>query len=168
MHTYIVYSAILLVIFITITVLILYLKPVEEDYPYEKVSSLMTDSELTFYTVLKQSIAYDSDLLLFSKVRMADIIQVAKDSQNWRGHFNRIQAKHVDFLICSADTLEPILIIELDDKSHNRPERIARDQFVDAAMDAADLPILHLPVQDYDADELRDIIYTEIGEPAFV
>ena len=164
MQSYYVYFAILLLLVIVILTLLFYLKREVDYFPYEKVDSLMTKSELAFYRTLQDSLADDPELILFSKVRMADIIRVIKGSDNWRGHFNRIQAKHVDFLICDSDTVEPLLIIELDDISHDRPDRMERDRFVDTAMDAAEMPIIHLPVADYDSDALRDIIYQEIGE----
>ena len=152
------YILLLLIVLLFIVFLLILILRKPPAFPFEKVDSLMTKTELNFYNVLRTVI--DEDLSLFSKVRMADIITVIKGSDSWRGHFNKIQAKHVDFLICDAETIEPLLIIELDDKSHERPDRIARDEFVDAAMDAADLEIIHIPVQDtYDQDELRRIIY---------
>ena len=45
-------------------------------------------------------------------------------AQAWR---NRIHAKHIDFVLCDPGNLQPILCIELDDPSHNRPDRIERD-----------------------------------------
>jgi very-short-patch-repair endonuclease len=39
------------------------------------------------------------------------------------------------------------LVIELDDASHEEEYRRDRDTFVDAALTAAGLPILHIPAQ---------------------
>jgi hypothetical protein len=38
----------------------------------------------------------------------------------------------------------PLIGIELDDKSHQRPDRQARDEFVDRVFAAAGLPIVHI------------------------
>jgi len=46
--------------------------------------------------------------------------------------------------------------IELDDSSHQRPDRQARDQFVDGVFAAAQLPLLHIPVK-------RSYVTTEIA-----
>jgi hypothetical protein len=46
----------------------------------------------------------------------------------WR---NRIARKHVDYLLCDPGSMRPVLGIELDDASHERAAREARDQFVD-------------------------------------
>lgn len=39
------------------------------------------------------------------------------------------------------------MVIELDDASHEEEARRDRDTFVDAALTAAGLPILHIPAQ---------------------
>jgi hypothetical protein len=57
---------------------------------------------------------------------------------------NRIDRKHVDFVICEARTMQPLLAIELDDASHERADRIARDAFVDRVFEVAGLPLLHV------------------------
>jgi hypothetical protein len=41
-------------------------------------------------------------------------------------------------------TVSPLLVVELDDSSHQRIERRNRDLFVDRALAAAGLPILHV------------------------
>ena len=58
-------------------------------------------------------------------------------------HFNRIASRHVDFLICTPSTMQPLVAIELDDSSHERPHRRERDNFVDNAFQAAGLPLIH-------------------------
>ena len=43
--------------------------------------------------------------------------------------------------------MQPIVGIELDDKSHQREDRRERDAFVDGVFAAAKLPLLHVPVK---------------------
>ena len=47
--------------------------------------------------------------------------------------FNKIRSKHIDFALADEDT-NIIALIELDDKSHERPDRIERDEFVNAVL----------------------------------
>jgi hypothetical protein len=49
--------------------------------------------------------------------------------------------------LCDATDLIPLLVIEPDDSSHTRLDRQERDAFVDGALAAAGLPILHLRAQ---------------------
>lgn len=57
---------------------------------------------------------------------------------------NRINRKHIDFVICNPADLSILCAVELDDRSHNRADRKERDQFIDKALDAAGIPILHI------------------------
>lgn len=126
------------------------------DYPYVRQDALFTPAEQVFFRVLDQ--ALEPHWLIFGKVRLADIIktQDGLDRSRQRGAFNKICAKHLDFVLCRADTLTVIGVIELDDRSHERPDRKARDHFVDQALLAAGVPILHVPVtRTYNISALR-------------
>jgi len=113
--------------------------------PYRKKDYLLTAAERSFYEVLCSVL--DGQLLVFTKVRLADLVYMPKGTANRQAHFNRIQSKHVDFVLCTRDKLSPVLVIELDDASHEEEARRDRDTFVDAALTAAGLPILHIPAQ---------------------
>lgn len=134
----------------------------KQGLPYEKRPQLLTEAELAFYRVLHSATA--GDWPLFAMVRLADLIQVkspASSSQSWQ---NKIQAKHLDFVLCDPETLEAKLAIELDDASHQRPDRKARDAFVDQALGAAGLPILRIDcAAHYDRGALRKSIREKMG-----
>ena len=137
---------------------------ISEPLPYQCVESLMTHAERSFYGVLLM--AADGQIQVFSKVRLADIISVKKGTEKRQSHFNRIQSKHVDFLLCDPDDTRPLLVIELDDASHKRAERKDRDAFVDQALDAAGLPILRIPAQrTYSPNELAASINECLAPP---
>lgn len=84
--------------------------------------------------------------VVFAKVRVADILFVADRNANI-GHANRINQKHVDFLLCDATSLKPIGIVELDDASHARGDRAERDALLDRACQAAGLTLVHVKAQ---------------------
>ena len=113
--------------------------------PYRKKDYLLTAAERSFYEVLCSVL--DGQLLVFPKVRLADLVWMPKGTANRQTHFNRIQSKHVDFVLCTRDKISPVLVIELDDASHEEESRRHRDTFVDAALSAAGLPILHIPAK---------------------
>lgn len=115
---------------------------IEEKLPYKKKKYLLSKAENSFYGVLENAIEGEG-LYICPKVRLADIIYVT-DKENRQKHFNKIQSKHIDFLLCDKKFLNPVLAIELDDSSHNKGSRIERDKFVDEALEAAGLPILRV------------------------
>ena len=129
--------------------------------PYRSRDSLVTRSELRFYRSLEKAVL--DDWIVFAMVRIADLIQVEKQTPNHRTWLNKILAKHIDFVLCDPGTLKPVLAIELDDVSHNRPERMERDAFVNEAFEAAGLPLLRVPVEpSYRASEIRELIESEV------
>lgn len=128
-------------------------------YNYVQEAPLFTDAESAFLVALDA--ALPASLRLFGKVRVADILQPAAglDRSTWRTAFNRIAAKHVDYLMCDRETLEPVLAVELDDASHARADRSQRDEFLDLAFAQAGLPLLRVPAAArYDIEALRDAI----------
>lgn len=122
--------------------------------PYYRRPSLLTPAERQFYLRLYQAIG--NEVLICPKVRLADVVDVRGDAIEWQASWNRIVAKHVDFLLVTADDQQPLLAIELDDGSHDRPDRKARDEWLDRALYAVGLPVLRIRVRrDYDPAALR-------------
>lgn len=132
---------------------------VKPDDVYYARKSLFTPAERSFLGVL-ESLSYEG-LNITSKVRLADIFSVKKglergDRQRAQ---NKINMKHVDFLLIQKTDGKPVLGIELDDSSHEEEDRADRDAFVDTVFASAALPILHVPVkQAYDPKEIHRLI----------
>ena len=58
-----------------------------------------------------------------------------------------------------------MLAIELDDASHRKTSRKRRDEFVDLALEAAQLPLLRVRAQkDYDPQELKQAVQNRLFE----
>ena len=105
---------------------------------------LLTKNEAAFFRVLSELV--DRRYLVSCKVRLADIITC--NDQDWRmGAANRIAQKHVDFVISRADSSRIVAGIELDDRSHQRPERRQRDRFVNRLFDEMEVRLIRIPAQ---------------------
>jgi predicted acylesterase/phospholipase RssA len=121
--------------------------------------SLFTPAERSFFGVL-ESLDYEG-LTIASKVRLADIFGIKKGLERGERQRaqNKINMKHVDFLLIQKSDGKPVLGIELDDSSHEEEDRATRDAFVDTVFASAALPILHVPVkQAYDPKEIHRLI----------
>jgi len=116
---------------------------------------LLSKGEKIFFDVLVQSIS--SDLYVCPKVRVADLIEVnlpRNDKRFWSS-FNKISKKHVDFVLCKRSDFTPKLVIELDGGSHKTRIRSQRDVFVNESFSQADIPVLHVQIQDsYDISQI--------------
>ncbi len=122
---------------------------------YRLRDDFMSRPETEFYGVLAH-ICRDW-AALFVKVNLGDVLYAPQrlGTSQW-AMWNRINRKHVDYLLCDCVSLRPLVAVELDDRSHQRMDRVARDRFVDAALAQAGLPVVHVPLcRDLNIDELE-------------
>jgi very-short-patch-repair endonuclease len=132
------------------------------DSPYAPIPQLLTPAERDFHATLQAAVP--DGYALFAQVRLAGLVQVKPRARRDKSHWWRIQAKCVDFVLCDARTTAPCLVIELDDSSHNRADRQARDAFVDTVLAGIGLPILHVRWQArYDPRDLAERIAEKLG-----
>lgn len=116
------------------------------EFPYELRNNFLSPAELSFYGVLRDVVG--NRAVISSKVNLGDVFRVKLDDKSkFRIYTNKIDRKHVDFLLCDPVTMRPLVGIELDDRSHQREDRQVRDTFVDEVFAAARLPLLHIPVR---------------------
>ena len=141
-------------------------KSVQEEYKYQTVPTLISEAEKTFLSTLDEIV--QSRARVFCMVRVADILKPSKslNKSQRQTHLNKTSQKHFDFVLCDLQTLQPLCVIELNDKSHKRKDRRERDAFLAVACKSANLPLyfitasnryevaeiashidLHLPVQ---------------------
>jgi very-short-patch-repair endonuclease/ribosomal protein L37AE/L43A len=115
---------------------------------FESREALFTPAERSFLGVLEQALA-NSHCRVFGKVRLGDIVKPAKGltASKRTTAQNRINQKHVDFLICTTSDLAVVGVVELDDQSHGRDDRAGRDSFVDEALSMARIPVVRFPAK---------------------
>ncbi len=137
------------------------------EYPYHLRDDFLSRAELSFYLVLKQAVSEKA--LICTKVDLGDLFYVKSDDPSkYRTYTNKIDRKHVDYLLCDLKSVRPLLGIELDDKSHQKSDRQARDDFVEKVFEAAKLPLLRIRVQrSYSLTELEMLLrqYIDVDQP---
>lgn len=135
-------------------------KPKQSTLPYT-ATPLLTEAEKKFFTVLQNAVP--ENCYVMAQVRLANLVKVKPGTYPFWKYFNPIAMKCVDFVVIRRDTLSPVLVVELDDRSHERVERQARDKFVDEVLALVKLPVMHWPVLSYyDRCELSQVIVTKI------
>ena len=133
--------------------------------PFKLRDDFLSPAELSFYQLLRAAIG--DRALVFTKVNLADLFFVATgDARQNRALANRVDRKHVDFLVCDLKTARPIVAVELDDRSHERSDRKTRDELVGAVFAAAGLPLLRVPVKSgYSTQEIQSLLMVHL-QPA--
>jgi very-short-patch-repair endonuclease len=131
-------------------------------FPYARNERFLSPAESSFLAVLRVAVADEYEI--FAKVRLLDILSVTA-GESRQAAFNRVQAKQLDFLLCERGTSRPVLALELDDSSHLRSDRKARDAFVEEVLEIIGLPVLRCPVtRTYDPREVARLIKATLSE----
>lgn len=133
-------------------------KPAKQEVlPYRVSDRFMSPAELSFYHALNAAVD-PQQAVICPKVGLGDLFFVSRPrrSPEYRRYRNKIDKKHVDFVLCDPKTMRPLLAIELDDASHERADRIRRDTLVNRIFRVAGLPLLHVRVKaTYNVEKMR-------------
>lgn len=154
----------LLIVCVVLVFLVLLIKrniPSPAEYPYQTKEVLFSPAERSFYGVLAQAVG-DKGIVL-AKVRVADILQPSKglNRRDWQTAFNRISAKHFDYVVCAPDSLAVIAVLELDDRSHAKRNRQQRDKLINGACAAAGLSLHRIKAQSaYSVPAIRELLFS--------
>ena len=134
------------------------LKSIDRSRPssYKRESAFFSDHERSFFCLLEEALG--PDYRIFVKVGIADLLKPVDNI--WRlSAFYHIFGKHVDFVVCNAEDLSVIGVIELDDINHYLHSRQGRDSFVDNAFSSAGVSIAHFPAEAaYTLSSIREAI----------
>jgi hypothetical protein len=134
---------------------------------YQSRTNLLSAAELHFLRSLEAAVP--SSIHIAWKVRLADIIDVhtSASAKMRTQRFNKIRSKHIDFVLCDRATSAIQCAIELNDRSHARPERQQRDGFVRDSLKGAGIPLIEIPCsRAYDANRLREQLQDHTRTPS--
>lgn len=124
-----------------------------DHYPFRVRDDFLSRAELSFYLTVQNHVG--KDLRICPKVSLSDLFYVVRPNENFKA-YNKINRKHVDFVACDPVTMKPLFGIELDDASHQQPDRRKRDRFVEKVFQAASLPLVRVPARaSYNTAELE-------------
>lgn len=112
--------------------------------PFYKKRSIFSSHEAVNYKRLCAA-AEPLGLEVFTKVGLLDLLSPTVDQYSpLSDYFKRIiWAKHVDFVVWSPRAEAVVCIIELDDSSHERPDRQDRDKFLEMILLKAGYNYMH-------------------------
>lgn len=120
----------------------------------------MTDSEVRFFALLQEAMP---EHFIFAQVQLSRLIQ-ATDPQDAAFWFNRICRMSADYVLVDRDAQTVIAVIELDDWTHDKPERKRADQKKTKAIESAGLPLIRFDGRRMpSATQLRHEIIRQLG-----
>jgi hypothetical protein len=123
-------------------------------------NKFITAAEADFFRVLRDVVGPRG--VVFAQVSLRQLLYFPGNNQSNPGRTaweNKVARRSVDFVICHPNTLAPLVVIELDDSTHAKPDRQQRDDEVDMIVQAAGLPMLRvLASRTYHTNELNDLL----------
>ncbi len=101
---------------------------VEQKYHYARRNYIMTAAERELFRRLE--VICGSRYYIFPQIHLSSLLNHTVYRQDWRAALSAIQRKSVDFVLADKTTLETKYAVELDDSTHDTPERQIRDDKV--------------------------------------
>lgn len=115
-----------------------------DQYHYKHKEFLMTEHEHHFFKSLRKIIG--DGYYIFPQIHLGTItkprVKWSYKWRLWRLAFFVSDKYSVDYVVCDASWIKPVLVIELDDASHLREARRGRDAFVERMLHEARLPLV--------------------------
>lgn len=134
--------------------------PAKKEYLYIKKSCAMTPNELSFYKTLHEAV---NGCVIIPQAHISMFLNHRIKGQNWKAAFSRINGKSIDFLICTND-MKPLIAIELDDSTHNQPDRKTRDEFVNSIIMSANMPLLRFKTGEWNSEIIKHRITQALSQ----
>jgi len=129
------------------------IEKVKERLPYRLRKQFMSLPELSLFLVLQEMA--EGRYVVCPKVALNDIFYIQRPNENVH-FYNKIFRKHVDFLLCEPDGMQPAFGVELV-KPITKEETRSADQFMQDLFLSAGLPLVHVPTSE--KYELADLLH---------
>ncbi len=125
---------------------------------------LLTATETTFFRALQDAVG--TRYIIFTQLPLWTMIHAAtNDSRLATIAQKRISLKRVDFVLVDPVTLEPQAVIELDDRSHEREDRVKCDIFVASVLKQVGIPLVRIPVAStYASPKIRQLLGIDVPQ----
>jgi very-short-patch-repair endonuclease len=125
--------------------------------PSYRAKQLMHDQEHALYQRLTEALP---DHQVFAQVSMSAIVEPTESGKQRQRARNFISQKYVDYVICDAKA-NPIAVVELDGRSHQRQDRQRADATKDSALNGAGIKVVRwTPKTLPKGEEIRAAILT--------
>lgn len=135
-----------------------------KQYEYKQKNFFMSRAEHECFDAILKAVG--NEYHIFPQVHLSSIVDNKVTGQNWKGAFKHISQKSVDFVLCDKAYISPKLAIELDDQTHERPDRMERDVEVERILKDAGLPLLRLENNGgFKSDEIGKQIEAILSNP---
>ena len=114
----------------------------KSQYKYYAKSYVMTSRENECFKTLNE--IFSSKWFVVPQVHLSALLDYRVKGQNWNAAFRHINGKSVDFVLIGKESYKVICVIELDDSTHSKPDRIERDAEIERMFKEARIPLARI------------------------
>ena len=114
----------------------------KSQYKYYAKSYVMTSRENDCFKILNE--IFSSKWFVVPQVHLSALLDYRVKGQNWNAAFRHINGKSVDFVLIGKESYKVICVIELDDSTHSKPDRIERDVEIERMFKEARIPLARI------------------------
>ena len=114
----------------------------KSQYKYYAKSYVMTSRENECFKILNE--VFSSKWFVIPQVHLSALLDYRVKGQNWNAAFRHINGKSVDFVLIGKESFKVICAIEIDDSTHNKPERKERDVEIERIFNQARIPLARI------------------------
>lgn len=131
---------------------------------FRRTTSLLTSQQRAFYTALIRAVGPQP--MVFARVNLGYLVQHPGDDPNYHDHWRRVCRRWLDFVICSPNSMSPVLAIKLETRLERKRRTLGGLDVLDDTLSSARIPLLRVSLADqYDPTELMEKIkWVLIGE----
>lgn len=130
-------------------------KTENEIHKYES-KNLATNNEMYFYNIIENH--FGNKYKIQTQVNLASIIEKTNNDK-----FRNELFRNIDIGIFEKETLRPLLLIEINDKTHLEQKRIKRDEKVKEICKIANIKLITFPAYENDEDYIIEKIERELS-----
>ncbi len=133
-------------------------------YPYRPIDFLLSPAEAELLAALRQALGDDYEV--YPKVRLANLIEIRKGltPKQRTEALAHLEAGRVDFVVCERETSAIRAVVGVEPDKPRRSGRRRKPPFLDAALAAAQVPLVRVPAQSpHSPGELRDRLLAALG-----
>lgn len=132
------------------------IRDLSEKDVFKKKKTLLNSSEATFLKMLSSKLG--ENIIVIPQVNLLSFVEVDNSFENLYEEIETLRKFTVDYLLIDSATTEPILVVELDGKSHEGFSKKNRDHYVNQVCDKAKIPIIHVQVGDNFEKSIESVI----------
>tara|TARA_Y100001956_G_scaffold77944_1_gene89026 strand:- start:2774 stop:3433 length:660 start_codon:yes stop_codon:yes gene_type:complete len=158
-------------VFIVVAILVVFFVVVQQRYlkqdelkdsAYKKKGPLLNMQESAFYNALITAVGQHGVVL--AKVSMSSAITpMATNKKQWFIANNRISKSYFDFVVCDPRTLQPRVVVELDNGKELDKGKIERQKLLMHVCKSASIPLIGASIKhSYQVGRLRRLLAAHI------